>query len=269
MSATSTELPANPNFPDPRLQSTIAKRKSLRLRMPSVDAMLREEGAFEEVSNSLSDMQYDDRAAALTEQAAALEKKEKENAKLLAETLERVRIVRETEILLANRERLLDKREAVLSAKVSNRSSDANIEALEQTLEETRNNLAAVNMVNEEKEQVIADLRREIADLEATLDQVTDPSQQAAPQPQEQSNPSDYDSITHESLQEQVAFLKEREAFIEQSENVLFDKAQNLQEWETRLQQVQHDQVKAELEANGKGDSAEGPIAFPREAAGS
>lgn len=267
MSASSTELPIHPNFPDPRLEPKMARRKSLSLRMKSVDAMLKEEATGEDVSNELSDMQFDDRAAALREEADALQQKEKENAKLLAETLERVRIVRETEILLANRERLLDKREAVLSAKVSNRSSDANIEALEQTLEETRNNLAAVNKVCEEKEQVISKLHEEIAELEDTLDQATTPGQEMVPQ--QPQKPSDYDSITHETLQEQVAFLKEREAFIEQSENVLFDKAQNLQEWETRLQQVQHDQVKAELEANGKGGSSSGPIEFPREAAGS
>jgi hypothetical protein len=33
--------------------------------------------------------------------------------------------------------------------------------------------------------------------------------------------------------------LREREAFIEESENTLFSKAQELQEWEARLQQEQ------------------------------
>ena len=47
------------------------------------------------------------------------------------------------------------------------------------------------------------------------------------------------DGVTHPTLQEQVAFLREREAFIEESENVLFNKAQELQEWETRLQQME------------------------------
>lgn len=43
------------------------------------------------------------------------------------------------------------------------------------------------------------------------------------------------------SLEEQVAFLRVLEAFIEQSENTLFEKAQSLQEWEMRLQQLEHD----------------------------
>jgi archaellum component FlaC len=261
------DLPGNPNFPDPRFEKP-DKRKSLRLRPSSIDAMIRE-GAIEEVEEPGSGIQYDDRAAALRDEAEALQKKEKEHAQLLAETLERVRIVRETEILLTSRERLLDKREAILSARVSSRSSDADIEALEQSLEETRNTLATANKVLDEKEEVITGLREEIAELESTLDQVTSPDQATTPVQEANTKPSDYDSITDMSLQEQVAFLKEREAFIEQSENVLFDKAQNLQEWETRLQQIQHDQVKAELEAQGKGANAEGAIEFPRSVASS
>lgn len=62
-----------------------------------------------------------------------------------------------------------------------------------------------------------------------------------APPTDTTSSATGYAGITDKSLAEQVAFLKEREAFIEESENKLFDKAQNLQEWETRLQQKEHD----------------------------
>ena len=52
-----------------------------------------------------------------------------------------------------------------------------------------------------------------------------------------------YAVVTDKSLEEQVAFLQERETFIEQSENVLFDKAQHLQEWEARLEQAERGQA--------------------------
>jgi chromosome segregation ATPase len=246
----------------------------LKLRTASVDAMLQDEQASAEITNEVSDLglELEDRAVNLSREKVALEKREREHDKLLAETLERVRVVRETEILLASRERLLDKREAILSTKRSNQSADEQIAVLEQSLQETRDTLETTNQILDEKEEVISTLREEIEQLNAALLEApaNAPAPESTPAPEQAEPASPYDKITHESLEEQVAFLKEREAFVEQSENVLFEKAQNLQEWETRLQQIQHDQVKAELKASlGEDKGPDGLVEFPRTAANS
>lgn len=139
-----------------------------------------------------------------------------------AELAERERAHRETEMLLSARQRLLDQRQAVIAATVS--SNPAALRALESQLNEFREALEAAQR----------DLAAKDAEVQAL--------QTAAIGEEPLAGITSLDQITAPELSEQVAFLREREAFIEASENTLFEKAQSLQEWETRLEQAAHDQ---------------------------
>lgn len=235
--AANSNLPKFADFPDPR--PAAATKKQDNPGGLSIDAILQRTHPKKRPSNSLIDLGVEECFASLEAEEDALRAREREVAKQRAEADERVRVVRETEILLEAREKILDDREQVLAKRLASSSSDASasIAALDKSLHETRDSLGEANNALVEKEQVIAALRREMEELKAAA--------AATPAAADEDRPLDYDDITHKSLADQVAFLREREAFIEQSENTLFDKAQNLQEWETRLQQSEHDQANA------------------------
>lgn len=147
--------------------------------------------------------------------------------------MERMRSARELEALLETREKQLDKRETEINSRLAEHVShhlgldkpQPSIVA-QQELREARQTIAS-------HEETIAGLR---AEIEALKESVAESAGMCD---------DGYEAVTDLSLEEQVAFLREREAFIEQSENVLFDKAQHLQEWEARLEQAEHDLNKA------------------------
>jgi DNA repair exonuclease SbcCD ATPase subunit len=228
-----TALPKFADFPDPRP----AYRKPILKSKISVDAILQRTNPAQRPANSLAYLDVGDCFASLEAEENELREKERELIKLNAETHERIRVVRETEILLDAREKLLDDRESVLAQRLAGTGADNALAAMEHSLADSRRALAQANQSSAAKEEIIAALREEIGALKAAQ---TAPPGNASGAGE---NPGDepYAGISHKSLAEQVAFLREREAFIEQSENVLFDKAQHLQEWETRLQQCEHD----------------------------
>lgn len=221
------------NFPDPRPGH---KRPKLEGK-PSVDAILQRTNPSERPASDLVYLGVEDCFATLEAEEFAFKEKEREMARLRAETEERIRVVKETEILLEAREKLLDDREEMLAGRMNHHSSEGESAALDKSLKDTRQALNFANKSIAEKETIIAALRAELEQLKA-----------ARPIPASggaDSALNSYHDITHKSLAEQVAFLREREAFIEQSENTLFDTAQNLQEWEARLEQREHDQEQA------------------------
>jgi uncharacterized protein (DUF3084 family) len=225
MNALPETLPMTANFPPPvmpsaekKIQFPIPGRKpQARIKFPSkpsVDKALQRMSMDEPEKDHPSLTGDDDCRAPFEEEEEELREKQREFARLKAETLERIRAAKELEILLNARERILDEREAALKG--------------------DRNNVAGNTGELAEKEAVISQLRTEIEVLKNAQSGAGNPSARVTDAP-------GLDSVTHESLADQVTFLKEREAYIEQSENVLFDKAQKLQEWETRLQQREHD----------------------------
>jgi chromosome segregation ATPase len=242
-------LPTYANFPDPR--------PAVRRPRLQVESIIERTDPNQRSVQSLVYLGVEDCFATLEAEENALQQREQDLAKIRAETFERIRVVRETEILLDAREKLLDDREALLAERMSGSSPDKGLAALDRSLKETRQALKQANDAVKEREEIIAQLRAEMEELKAI-------STRVAPAAAGES-PMSYDKVTHKSLSDQVAFLKEREAFIEESENTLFDKAQHLQEWETRLQQQEHD-----LESGGSSvrTSENGPIAFPRSASG-
>jgi hypothetical protein len=260
MSTTAATQPETVDFPDPRPAAT---RTRLNPNAGlSIDAILQRTHPSKRPANSLIDLGVEECFASLEAEEDSLRERVRELARLRAETDERVRAVRETEILLGARERLIENREAVVTARLATSSADQGITALDKSLRDTREALEDSNQVISEKEQIIAALRKEMEELKSA-------ASAAKPAP-DQDKPLSYDDITHKSLSEQVAFLREREAFIEQSENTLFDKAQHLQEWETRLEQAQHDHVSAAPAEMAEEEEQEldssGPIDFRRAA---
>jgi len=210
-------------------------------KSPSIDAIIQRTHPSQRRTNSLVEIGIQDRFTALEKEELALQEKERDLVRLSAEIVERERVVRETEILLDARDRLLDDREAVLSARHGD-DEDNSISMLEKSLEDTREALTMAKDALSEKESFIAGLRTELEELKTAP-----PVNEASPT---DSPPNTFEAINHTSLADQVAFLREREAFIEESENTLFDKAQALQEWETRLQQNEHDQTASSSQAS-------------------
>lgn len=238
------DVPAqHPNFPDPRPKN---KRPKLEPGL-SIDAILQRTNPSRKPSDRLADLGIEDCFASLESEDAALREEERRLSRLRAETFERIRVVRESEILIEAREKVLDEREAVLSKRLASTLPDQNLEELDKALKAARLSLREANAALSEKENIIASLYSEIEELKADR-----PFKELS---EDDIDTISYQDVTHKSLAEQVAFLKEREAFIEQSENTLFDKAQNLQEWETRLQQMEHDQSSGEYpqQAGAKG----------------
>lgn len=250
--------PVTANFPDPRKGR---EKPSLRSSQ-SVDAILQR---TDPEKRSVSDLVYlgvEDSIAELEAEESALQDRERELAKVKAETDERMRVVKETEILLAAREKVIAERETMLAQRLSNSTPDKDMAALDKALKETRETLNRANEAIAEKEGIIGSLRSEMEELKAKANRSEESGGDA-------NGPvTSYDEVAHKSLADQVAFLREREAFIEESENTLFNKAQELQEWETQLQQDAHDQESAHQADNTKADEQEiTPIAFPRSAA--
>jgi DNA repair exonuclease SbcCD ATPase subunit len=245
-----SSLPTYANFPDPR--------PAVRRPRLAVNSIIERTDPAQRSVQSLVYLGVEDCFATLEAEEVALKEREQDLAQMRADTFERIRVVRETEILLEAREKLLDDREALLAERMSGTSADKGLAALDRSLKETRQALKQANAAVNEREEIIAQLRAEMNELKAI-------SSRVAPAAAEDS-PMTYEQVSHKSLSDQVAFLKEREAFIEESENTLFDKAQHLQEWETRLQQQEHDQDSATAQS-GRG-SQNGPIAFPRTASG-
>lgn len=195
----------------------------------SIDAILQRTHPALRKANKLVDF--------VTPEAAAeqeLREKENELVRQRAQLVERERVVGETELLLAARERLLDRRERELAGARPAAPSGSDTDRLEKSLQDTREALALANKALADKERALGELRGQLESLKSQMAALEDPDTGT--------KKINYDSVNDPSLTEQVAFLREREAFIEQSENTLFDKAQELQEWETRLQQQADDQ---------------------------
>lgn len=247
-----SSLPTYANFPDPR--------PTVRRPRLQVDSIIERTDPNQRSVQSLVYLGVEDCFATLEAEEVALKEREEDLSQVRAETFERIRVVRETEILLDAREKLLDDREALLAERLSGTSPDKGVAGLERSLQETRQALKQANDAVNEREEMIAQLRSEMSELKAISTRMEPASSDESP--------LTYEHVTHKSLSEQVAFLKEREAFIEESENTLFDKAQHLQEWETRLEQQEHDQDNATHAAGSDRAQQNGPIAFPRTASG-
>jgi len=249
-------LPSAPDFPDPRT----TRQRSLSLKPKvSVDAILQRTDPEKKSVSSLVYLGVEDYFGSLEAEEAALRERELEVTRVRAETFERIRAVKETELLLASREKVLDEREAMLDSRKAAGKPDERLAVVEQALRTTRENLKDASASLQERDRIIAELRDEMKDLKALLNS----SPLTASGSEERADLS-YGQITHRSLADQVEFLQERETFIEESENTLFEKAQKLQEWETRLQQIEHD-----LRSAGN-ESVLGttPIHFPHAANG-
>ncbi|HKJ89547.1 MAG TPA: hypothetical protein VJ960_00325 [Oceanipulchritudo sp.] len=226
MSTATDQLPEICNFPPPeQLLRKNGNRPGL-----SIDAIIQRTRHSGTQSGKLIDFGEKERLASLEEAEIEFHEKESHLAQTRAELAERERVVNETELLLAARERLLNDREALLQ----NVSVDGDTLLLQKNLRDAKEALELANRNLAGKDQTIASLRARIEDLKARNEEQAESAGPARPESLEQ--------VSHPSLAEQVAFLRERETFIEASENTLFDKAQSLQEWETRLQQSEHDQ---------------------------
>lgn len=197
----------------------------------SLDKILQKTDPGNRTAGSIAENALSEEIRALDKAAAELASQRRSFAADQAALAERERACREMEMLQAARKRLLDQRHAVLNActPADTPAQQARLRDLEAMLDRTRAELDAANTALAERDQKIAELLNRISAIEALPDNSAD--QQA----------ENTDAISHPSLQDQVAFLREREAFIEQSENTLFEKAQHLQEWESRLQQIEHD----------------------------
>lgn len=199
----------------------------------SIDAILKRTRPDSKPSNNLIPFANTNRDASGAEETSSdLIAWEKQLFQARAELTERERLVNESEVLLSARERLLDNREQVLSERMSSFVKDGDAEWLQKTLSETKEALTMANDALADKEATIDRMQRELEELKT--------NGAAAGNPSAASGRDDpYARISDPSLAEQVALLKEREAFIEESENTLFNKAQELQERETRLQHAE------------------------------
>ncbi len=201
----------------------------------SIDAILKRTRPGEKPANNLIPF-AEEEDVPLTEPPETAEDLmvlEKRLFRRRAEITERERVVNESELLLSARERLLDNREQLLAERMSAFTKDGDTEWLQKTLAETREALTMANDSLAEKEAMLEQLRAEIGELKKN------PPASPPESPVKGEEDDSYAGVRDPSLSEQVALLKEREAFIEESENTLFNKAQELQEWETRLQQAQ------------------------------
>jgi len=225
---TQSKYPEIVDFPDPRkFADPRQKREKISLPRPSLGTILSRMNHPDARSGNGGQGTPGEIPGATDDPVESLIDKQRELARIQAETTERIRVARELELLIAARENLLEKREALLNARLAGQSSDKEVSTLEKSLSDTRKALNKANQALAEMDGVVSGLRKEIENIRnAGID-----DEEAV------AGVSEYEGVTHHSLAEQVAFLKEREAFIEQSENVLFDKAQQLQEWEARLEQ--------------------------------
>lgn len=219
-----------------------SRTPQLRLRTtPSIDTMLKRGQPIPTSSVLQVPRERENRQELLDAAEAEIRQRELELVRQRSELTERERVVGETEILIAAREQLLENREAMMAARQADVSADLRVVALEKTLAELRQSMAILKETLLEKDNQMARLRSELQEARTAP---TVASTDASPVGDSGEACS---AVCHPSLAEQVALLREREAFIEQSENKLFDKAQELQEWETRLQQQQHDHSQSGL----------------------
>ena len=200
----------------------------------SIDAILKRTRPDSKPTNNLIPFANTNRDASGTEETSSdLIAWEKQLFQTRSELTERERLVNESEVLLSARERLLDNREQLLSERMSAFARDGDTEWLQKTLSETKEALTMANDALADKEATIDRLQREVEELKTN-------GAAAVGNPSAESGDDDpYARVSDPSLAEQVALLKEREAFIEESENTLFNKAQELQERETRLQHAE------------------------------
>lgn len=200
----------------------------------SIDAILKRTRPDSKPSNNLIPFANTNRDASETEETSSdLIAWEKQLFQTRAELTERERLVNESEVLLSARERLLDNREELLSKRMSAFARDGDTEWLQKSLSETKEALTMANDALADKEEIIDRLQREVEELkQAGANAPANP-------PVESGSDDPYAKVSDPSLAEQVALLQEREAFIEESENTLFNKAQELQERETRLQHAE------------------------------
>ena len=224
-----SKYPEIVDFPDPRkFVDPRQKREKISLPRPSLGTILSRMNHPDARSVNGGQGTPSEIPGHMEDPGESLIDKQRELARIQAETTERIRVARELELLIAARENLLEKREALLNARLAGQSSDKEVSTLEKSLSDTRKALNKANQALAEMDGVVSGLRKEIENIRnAGID---DDEGSAT-------DLNEYEGVTHHSLADQVAFLKEREAFIEQSENVLFDKAQQLQEWEARLEQ--------------------------------
>lgn|GEM_PF-6579179 len=228
MNAVSEKQPAVVNFPDPRPQ-----RQRIALKKPSIDNILSRMSRSDAPVNVVAKELVNPEPVEMEPISETPLGELPDLVRLRAETNERIRVARELELLLSARENLLENREALLSRRQSGVEPLPNeFCSLEESLTETQRTLKHAS-------QTLADMEGTIASLRSEIDNLKRSGSEVEFAPGEPVNA--YEDVTDSSLAEQVAFLQEREAFIEESENTLFDKAQSLQEWETRLEQKEHD----------------------------
>ena len=225
------------DFPDPR-QAPPRRRERISLQKPPVDSILKRMSQGEDVSapkNKPVDSSDDSDDPEALEEAEKEEfrKERREVTRIHSESMERMRVARELELLLDAREKVLDNREALLKAQKSEYLPESDISAMERSLLDIRKVLETASDTLTKMEGILSSRRAKL---------VSELKSGAADPTVGNTKPvTGYDDITDASLVEQVAFLKEREAYVEQSENVLFEKAQHLQEWQTRLEQMEDD----------------------------
>lgn len=231
MSLAVAEQPEVAHFPPP----PVGRDGKAIKRNLSIDSIMARTQPDRKETGNLIDFAARDHYDRLEAAVHELYQGRKELASLKAELAERERVVNETELLLSARERILDDREGLLAGSVA----DQDTRKLQQALKDLRQALDQANHVIEEKNHALSELRLE-------LERQKQEWSESAPAPMADAGEgvpvTSIEDIRHPSLADQVEFLKEREAFIEESENTLFNKAQELQEWETRLQQQAHDQ---------------------------
>lgn len=251
MSALPEKVPELANFPDPRPSFPDPRpsfpdprpghgKSGLSLR-PSVDTILQRMNPDKLKLDKVVKMDDDENPSSLEQEKLELREQQRQFAQVQADSMERLRVARELEVLLSARETVLDNREALLSAQLVNSVPEQKICILENSLNDSRTALKQANQALSEMEGTISSLRTEIEHIKTMG---VEPESVSSLSPKD-----DYAEITDKSLEEQVAFLRERELFIEESENVLFEKAQHLQERESRLEQNEHDQMSKVLPA--------------------
>lgn len=228
MNSVPEKQPEVVNFPDPRPQ-----RQRIALKKPSIDNILSRMSRSDAPVNVIEEEPVNPEPVEMEPIAETPPGEQPDFARLQAETNERIRVARELELLLSARENLLENREALLSRRQSGGEPPADeLSSLEESLTETQRTLKHAS-------QTLADMEGTIASLRSEVDNLKRAGSEVELAPSEPVN--SYDAVRDPSLADQVAFLKEREAFVEESENTLFEKAQELQEWETRLEQQEHD----------------------------
>ncbi len=170
---------------------------------------------------------------------------ERERALLEAEkrAQEESRALREREITLNERERECSEREMLLDIRENNVAMRESLLANDGESDSPENGSASALRRYEDLRAKLESQERELRRLSEQLDRREEELRRrektfesAEAGGNVQSNPADPDAAARlRELEEREKMLAEREAFIEQSENVLFNRAQELQELEAQL----------------------------------